>query len=58
MVGLQLRKAEYRQLSETLHQTHDVRVYKRTLAVLEYGLGKNGRVEVGAAPASDTAERA
>jgi transposase len=40
MDGLQLSKAEYRRLSETLHQTHDVRVYKRTLAVLECGRGK------------------
>lgn len=40
MDGLRLSKAEHRQLSETLHQTHDVRVYKRTLAVLECGRGK------------------
>lgn len=35
MDGLHVSKAEYRRLSETLHQRHDVRVYKRTLAVLE-----------------------
>ena len=45
MDGLRLSKAEYRRLSETLHQTYDVRVYKRTLAVLECGRGK-GVVEV------------
>jgi len=45
MDGLQLSKAEYRRLSETLHQTHDARMYKRTLAVLECARGK-GVVEV------------
>lgn len=45
MDGLRLSKAEYRRLSETLHQTHDVRVYKRTLAVLGCGRGK-GVMEV------------
>ena len=45
MDGLRLNKAEYRRLSEMLHRTHDVRVYKRTLAVLECGRGK-GVVEV------------
>lgn len=45
MDGLKLSKAEQRWLSETLHRTHDVRLYKRTLAVLECGRGK-GVVEV------------
>lgn len=45
MDGLRLTAAEQRRLSETLHRTHDVRVYKRTLAVLECGRGK-GVVEV------------
>lgn len=45
MDGLRLSNAEYRRLSQTLHQTHDVRVYQRTLAVLECGRGK-GVVEV------------
>lgn len=45
MGGLKLTKVERRRLSKTLHQTHDVRQYKRTLAVLEYGDGK-GAAEV------------
>jgi transposase len=45
MDGLRLTAAEQRRLSETLRRTHDARVYKRTLAVLECGRGK-GVVEV------------
>jgi transposase len=45
MDGLHVSKAEYQRLSQTLHQTHDVRLYKRTLAVLECARGK-GVVEV------------
>ena len=45
MDGIRLSKTELQRLSETLHHTHDVRVYKRTLAVLECARGK-GVVEV------------
>lgn len=45
MDGLRLSKTENRRLSQTLHQTHDVRVYKRTIAVPECACGK-GVVEV------------
>jgi transposase len=45
MDGLRLKGKEQRRLSEMLHRTHDARVYKRTLAVLECGRGK-GVVEV------------
>jgi hypothetical protein len=40
MDGLRLRMAGYWRLSETLHQTHDVRMCIRTLAVLECAPGK------------------
>ena len=36
-----LSEVEQRQLLETLHRTHDVRMYQRTLAVLECGRGKS-----------------
>lgn len=45
MNGTKLTAAEQRQLSDILHSTHDARLYKRTLAVLECGRGK-GTVEV------------
>lgn len=45
MNGSRLTAAEQRRLSETLEHTHDVRLYRRTLAVLECGRGK-GVVEV------------
>ncbi|RJF96469.1 hypothetical protein D3870_18580 [Noviherbaspirillum cavernae] len=45
MTGTSLTVAEQRRLSETLQHTHDVRLYRRTLAVLECGHGK-GVVEV------------
>jgi hypothetical protein len=56
MDGLRLSKTEHRRLSGTLHQTHDVRVYKRTLAVLECARQRSRGG--GACTASDTAERA
>lgn len=40
-----LTATEQRRLSEVLQHTHDVRLYRRTLAVLECGCGK-GVVEV------------
>jgi transposase len=40
MDGTKLTAAEQRRLSETLRHTHDVRLYRRTLAVLECGRGK------------------
>ena len=45
MNGTRLTAVEQRRLSETLRHTHDVRLYRRTLAVLECGRGK-GVVEV------------
>src|ERR1700716_877905 len=45
MDGTRLTAGEQRRLSETLQCTHNVRVYRRTLAVLECGRGK-GVVEV------------
>jgi len=45
MNGTRLAAAEQRQLLETLQGTHDVRLYRRALAVLECGRGK-GVVEV------------
>jgi transposase len=45
MDELRLNEAEQRQLMETMRHTHDVRLYRRTLAVLECGRGK-GVVEV------------
>jgi putative transposase len=41
MDGLRLNEAEQQELTETLHRTHDVRVYKRALAVLECARGKS-----------------
>jgi hypothetical protein len=41
MDKLRLMSAEQQRLLETLHRTHDVRVYKRTLAVLECGRGRD-----------------
>ena len=40
MNGMQLNAAEQRQLGEVLRRTHDVRQYRRTLAILECGRGK------------------
>jgi transposase len=40
MDALRLTVEEQRQLSETLRQTQDARMYKRVLAVLECGRGK------------------
>lgn len=40
MNEIRLTAAEQRRLSETLQHTHDVRLYRRTLAVLECGRGK------------------
>jgi transposase len=45
MDELRLNEAEQHQLMETMRHTHDVRLYRRTLAVLECGRGK-GVVEV------------
>lgn len=45
MNGTRLTAAEQRRLSEILHHTHDVRLYRRPLAVLEYCCGK-GVVEL------------
>ena len=41
MDGLRLTAAQQRLLPETLRRTHDARVYKRTLAVLECGRGRS-----------------
>lgn len=40
MNGIKLTAAQERQLKETLHHTHDVRQYRRSLAVLECARGK------------------
>ncbi|NEX62100.1 hypothetical protein [Noviherbaspirillum galbum] len=41
MDELRLNEAEQRQLMETTRHTHDVRLYRRTLAILECGRGKS-----------------
>jgi transposase len=41
MNAIQLTAAKQRQLEQTLHDTHDVRLYRRTLAVLEYSRGRS-----------------
>lgn len=40
MNGMSLTAVQQRQLLETLHHTHDVRQYRRSLAILECGRGK------------------
>jgi transposase len=40
MNAIQLTAAKQRQLEQTLHDTHNVRLYRRTLAVLEYSRGR------------------
>jgi transposase len=39
-MGVHLSTSEQRQLEQTLHDTHDARLYRRTLAILEYSRGR------------------
>lgn len=41
MSGLHLTAKEQQQLEQTLHHTHDARLYRRTLAILEYSRGRH-----------------
>jgi hypothetical protein len=40
MNAIQLTAAKQRQLEQTLHDTHEVRLCRRTSAVLEYSRGR------------------